>query len=212
MRRGGSRSPAARCSSMATTSSPTTSCARRSASSRARLCGATSRSCRTSDEHKRLVLGLTRRSCSPTLPTRRPASAAGCRAIDGAKMMVDARGTYRKALDRIKIEEFPDLAMDVLNRRSQRDLEFGRRIVKDRGRGHFAEAVKTMRAHPVDPGRQAGLQGRARPHAQQSRQRLQGVLASGPTERRATSWSTRRSASFSNPSPRSSSCRTRPTS
>jgi uncharacterized caspase-like protein len=64
---------------------------------------------------------------------------------DGAKMMVDARGTYRKALDRIKVEEFPDLAMDILNRRSQRDLEFGRRIAKDRGRGHFAEAVKTMR-------------------------------------------------------------------
>src|SRR5436190_2806883 len=64
---------------------------------------------------------------------------------DGAKMMVDARATYRKALDRIKVEEFPDLAMDILNRRSQRDLEFGRRIVKDRGRGHFAEAVKTMR-------------------------------------------------------------------
>ena len=35
--------------------------------------------------------------------------------------------------------------MDILNRRSQRDLEFGRRIAKDRGRGHFAEAVKTMR-------------------------------------------------------------------
>jgi uncharacterized caspase-like protein len=64
---------------------------------------------------------------------------------DGAKMMVDARATYRKALDRIKVEESPDLAMDILNRRSQRDLEFGRRIVKDRGRGHFAEAVKTMR-------------------------------------------------------------------
>jgi hypothetical protein len=36
---------------------------------------------------------------------------------DGAKMMVDARATYRKALDRIKVEEFPDLAMDILNRR-----------------------------------------------------------------------------------------------
>ena len=64
---------------------------------------------------------------------------------DGAKMMVDARATYRKALDSIKIEEFPDLAMDILNRRSQRDLEFGRRITRDRGRGHFSEAVKTMR-------------------------------------------------------------------
>ena len=64
---------------------------------------------------------------------------------DGAKMMVDARATYRKALDRIKIEDYPDLAMDILNRRSQRDLEFGRRIKNDRGRGHFSEAVKTMR-------------------------------------------------------------------
>jgi tetratricopeptide (TPR) repeat protein len=64
---------------------------------------------------------------------------------EGAKMMVDARATYRKALDSIKIEQFPDLAMDILNRRSQRDLEFGRRITRDRGRGHFADAVKTMR-------------------------------------------------------------------
>jgi uncharacterized caspase-like protein len=65
--------------------------------------------------------------------------------FEGAKMMVDARATYRKALDSIKVEQFPDLAMDILNRRSQRDLEFGRRITRDRGRGHFAEAVKTMR-------------------------------------------------------------------
>jgi uncharacterized caspase-like protein len=98
----------------------------------------------TSDEHKRLVSAYTAivlaniADAQTSLGGRLPG-------YDGAKMMVDARGTYRKALDRIKIEEFPDLAMDVLNRRSQRDLEFGRRIAKDRGRGHFAEAVKTMR-------------------------------------------------------------------
>lgn len=65
--------------------------------------------------------------------------------IDGARMMVDARATYGSALKRIKVEEFPGIAMDILDRRSQRDLEFGRRITKDQGRGHFAEAVKTMR-------------------------------------------------------------------
>jgi hypothetical protein len=65
--------------------------------------------------------------------------------FDGAKMMVDARATYQRALQSLKIEEYPGLAMDILDRRTQRDIEFGRRIVKDRGRGHFAEAVKTLR-------------------------------------------------------------------
>ncbi len=65
--------------------------------------------------------------------------------IDGARMMVEARATYGKALKSFDIGDYPGLAMDILDRRSQRDLEFGRRITKDRGRGHFAEAVKTMR-------------------------------------------------------------------
>jgi tetratricopeptide (TPR) repeat protein len=65
--------------------------------------------------------------------------------IDGARMMVDARATYGNALKRVQVDEFPGLAMDILDRRAQRDLQFGRRIVKDQGRGHFAEAVKTMR-------------------------------------------------------------------
>ncbi|MGE3919130.1 MAG: hypothetical protein AB7F78_25865, partial [Hyphomicrobiaceae bacterium] len=65
--------------------------------------------------------------------------------IEGARMMVDARATYGRALKSFEIGDFPGLAMDILDRRSQRDLEFGRRIVKDRGRGHFGEAVKTMR-------------------------------------------------------------------
>jgi len=97
-----------------------------------------------SDEQRRLVAAFTAivlaniADAQTSLGGRLPG-------YDGAKMMVDARATYRKALDRIKVAEFPDLAMDILNRRSQRDLEFGRRIMKDRGRGHFAEAVKTMR-------------------------------------------------------------------
>ena len=98
----------------------------------------------TSEEHKGRVAAMTAivlaniADAQTSLGGRLPG-------YDGAKMMVDARATYRKALDRIKIEDFPDLAMDILNRRSQRDLEFGRRIKNDRGRGHFSEAVKTMR-------------------------------------------------------------------
>ena len=65
--------------------------------------------------------------------------------IDGARMMIDARATYGNALKRVQVDEFPGLAMDILDRRAQRDLQFGRRIAKDQGRGHFAEAVKTMR-------------------------------------------------------------------
>lgn len=65
--------------------------------------------------------------------------------LDGAKMMVDARATYGKALRLFEIAKYPGLAMDILDRRSQRDIAFGRRITKDRGRGHFSEAVNTMR-------------------------------------------------------------------
>ena len=65
--------------------------------------------------------------------------------IEGVQMMIDARASYAAALKRVQVAEFPGLAMDVLDRRAQRDVEFGRRIAKDRGRGHFSEAVKTTR-------------------------------------------------------------------
>jgi hypothetical protein len=64
---------------------------------------------------------------------------------DGAKMMVDARQTYRKALDSIKVEDFPGLAMDIMDRRASRDLEFGRRMVQDRGRDNFTTAINARR-------------------------------------------------------------------
>lgn len=65
--------------------------------------------------------------------------------IDGAKMLIDARANYNKALRSFQIGEFPGIAMDILDRRSQRDIEFGRRITRDRGRGHFEQAVSTTR-------------------------------------------------------------------
>jgi tetratricopeptide (TPR) repeat protein len=98
----------------------------------------------TSAEHKRMV-GASSALVLAIIADVQTVLGGRLPGYDGAKMMVDARATYRKAIDRIKIEEFASLAMDILNRRSQRDLEFGRRIVKDRGRGHFEEAVKTMR-------------------------------------------------------------------
>ena len=65
--------------------------------------------------------------------------------IEGARMLVDARANYNKALRSLQIDEFPGVAMDILDRRSQRDIEFGRRITRDRGRGHFEAAVSTTR-------------------------------------------------------------------
>ena len=65
--------------------------------------------------------------------------------IEGAKMLIDARANYNKALRSLQIDEFPGVAMDILDRRSQRDIEFGRRITRDRGRGHFEQAVTTTR-------------------------------------------------------------------
>jgi len=65
--------------------------------------------------------------------------------IDGARMMVDARQTYGKALATIKVEDYTSIFMDILDRRAQRDIEFGRRIPTDRGRRHFEEAAKATR-------------------------------------------------------------------
>ena len=64
---------------------------------------------------------------------------------DGAKMMVDARATYKEALDSIEAEKSPHLFMDIMDRRAARDLEFGRRILRDRGRAHFEAAVNARR-------------------------------------------------------------------
>jgi hypothetical protein len=59
--------------------------------------------------------------------------------------MVEARETYRKALASFRIEDSPRLAMDIMDRRASRDLEFGRRMVGDRGRPHFNQAVSARR-------------------------------------------------------------------
>ena len=60
-------------------------------------------------------------------------------------MMVDARATYQKALDSFEIRYFNTLAMDIMDRRASRDLEFGRRMIENRGRNHFDTAVRARR-------------------------------------------------------------------
>ena len=185
-RRAGSRWPVARCSCTAPISSPTTQLREAIRLLESEALPRFEQIVPTAEEHKGRVAATTAivlaniADAQTSLGGRLPG-------YDGAKMMVDARGTYRKALDRVKIEDFPDLAMDILNRRSQRDLEFGRRIENDRGRGHFCRSRQDHAADPVDPGRQAGLQGRARPHAQQPRQRPRRNSPGAPTARKATS-------------------------
>jgi uncharacterized caspase-like protein len=65
--------------------------------------------------------------------------------IEGARMMVEARRIYAQALKAIDIGDFPGLAMDILDRRAARDIEFGRRMVRDKGHDHFAGAISTRR-------------------------------------------------------------------
>ncbi len=60
-------------------------------------------------------------------------------------MMVEARQTYRKALDSFEINDFPRLAMDIMDRRASRDLEFGRRMTENNGRANFDAAVSARR-------------------------------------------------------------------
>jgi uncharacterized caspase-like protein len=64
---------------------------------------------------------------------------------EGSAMMVEARATYRKALDTF---DFSDqlLAMDIMDRRATRDLEFGRRRPGNEGRRHFDDAVFARRS------------------------------------------------------------------
>ena len=79
-RRAGSRSPEARCSSTAPISSPTMSCARRSASSRARPCARYEQIVPTSDEHKRLVAAYDGDRARQHRRRADEPRAAGCRA------------------------------------------------------------------------------------------------------------------------------------
>jgi uncharacterized caspase-like protein len=65
--------------------------------------------------------------------------------LEGAKMMVEARATYRKALDSFDLNIYTRLAMDIMDRRASRDLEFGRRMVGERGKPHFDQAVSARR-------------------------------------------------------------------
>lgn len=65
---------------------------------------------------------------------------------DGAKMMVDARRTYQAAMDSFDQAKFLRLYMDILDRRASRDMDFGRRMIKDRGLGNFNAAINARRA------------------------------------------------------------------
>jgi hypothetical protein len=49
--------------------------------------------------------------------------------LEGARMMVDARQTYQKALDSFEIKYFNTLAMDIMDRRASRDLEAADRLL-----------------------------------------------------------------------------------
>jgi uncharacterized caspase-like protein len=64
---------------------------------------------------------------------------------EGAKMMVEARQTYKAALDSFEAEKFTRLFMNILDRRAARDMEFGRRMIQDRGRSNFDAAVNARR-------------------------------------------------------------------
>jgi uncharacterized caspase-like protein len=65
--------------------------------------------------------------------------------IEGARMIVNARATYSKALQEIDFETFPGIVMDILDRRAARDMEFGRRFPRGRGKENFNAAISARR-------------------------------------------------------------------
>ena len=97
------------------------------------------------DDDARKVLGARKAIVLAAIADAQTKLGSRIPGYDGAKMMVDARQTYRRALDSIKVEEFPGLAMDIMDRRASRDLEFGRRMVQDRGRDNFTTAINARR-------------------------------------------------------------------
>jgi uncharacterized caspase-like protein/tetratricopeptide (TPR) repeat protein len=96
------------------------------------------------DEQKR-VLGARKGMLLAAIGDAQTKLGSRIAGYEGAKMMVDARQMYRRALDSFKVEDFPAIAMDIMDRRAERDLQFGRRMIQSSGSGNFANAIDTRR-------------------------------------------------------------------
>ena len=97
------------------------------------------------DDEQKKVLGARKGLMLASIADAQTKLGSRLAGYEGAKMMVDARLGYRKALDSFTVDDFPAIAMDIMDRRASRDLEFGRRMIQSSGRGNFATAVDTRR-------------------------------------------------------------------
>jgi uncharacterized caspase-like protein len=97
------------------------------------------------DDDQKHVLGARRGVVLAAIADAQTKLGSRLPGLEGARMMVDARATYQKALDSFEIKLFNTLAMDIMDRRASRDLEFGRRMIENRGRNNFDAAVRARR-------------------------------------------------------------------
>jgi uncharacterized caspase-like protein len=97
------------------------------------------------DDDQKHVLGARRGLVIAAIADAQTKLGSRLAGIEGARMMVDARASYQKALDSFEIRSFSTLAMDIMDRRASRDIEFGRRMIENRGRNHYDTAVRARR-------------------------------------------------------------------
>ena len=64
---------------------------------------------------------------------------------EGAKIMVESRATYGKAIESLDFAAYRGIAMDIMDRRAARDIEFGRRMLPAQGRNNFNTAINARR-------------------------------------------------------------------
>jgi tetratricopeptide (TPR) repeat protein len=65
--------------------------------------------------------------------------------MEGFRHLADAQRIYDRALRRFRFDDFPAIAMNILDQRAQRDMEYGRRVKADRGRPEYQRALETRR-------------------------------------------------------------------
>lgn len=97
------------------------------------------------DDEKKKILGARKGLILAAVADAQTKLGSRIAGYEGAKMMVDARQMYRKALDSFAVDDFPAIAMDIMDRRASRDLEFGRRMIQSTGKGNFATAIDARR-------------------------------------------------------------------
>lgn len=96
------------------------------------------------DDEKRMV-GALKAITLATIADAQTKLGSRIPGYEGAKIMVDSRKTYGDALAMLDFAAYRGIAMDIMDRRASRDLEFGRRMLPAQSANNFNAAINARR-------------------------------------------------------------------